>query len=443
MMRYPARQGGAIVPAAAAGAAPKYRGIVGDVSEFVKRHDGTACGVGGFRPDLRDNSTTTMKIVIAPDSFKECLPAAAVADALARGWRAARVGDTLAPVPMADGGEGTAAALAASAGGCLRELDATGPLGDPVRAAFALLPDGTAVVEVAAASGLARVPESRRDAPRACSRGTGELVRAALDAGARRLLLGLGGSATTDAGAGLARALGYRLLDAGGAALPPGGAALARLDRIDPTGADPRLRGLRVEAACDVDNPLCGPAGAAAVFGPQKGATPADVAALDAALARWAAVAARDLGVDTRNQPGGGAAGGLGAGAVAWLGATLRPGAALIAGAAGLDAALAGADLAITGEGQLDAQSLRGKAPVGVARAAAARGVPVVAVAGSVPLPEAAWRGAGFAAVWSLSDLAGSEAAAKANAPDALAAAGAEIARWFGARVSSTRPRSG
>lgn len=333
---------------------------------------------------------------------------------------------------MADGGEGTAPALATAAGGRLVTEVVAGPLGQQVEAAYALLPGGVAVVEVAAASGLTRVEVSRRDPRVASSRGTGELIRAAIAAGARRILIGLGGSATNDAGAGMAQALGYRLLDAGGRDLPPGGAALARLRRIDASGVEPRLREVVFDAACDVDNPLCGPAGASVVFGPQKGASTEAVADLDAALAHWAGVARRDLGIDVADLAGGGAAGGLGAGAVAYLGATLRPGAALVAEAAGLDEAIAGADLVITGEGCLDAQSLRGKTPVGVADIARARGVPVVAVAGAVRLSEAAWRAAGFVAAYNLTDLAQGDADAKTRAVILLAEAGRAIARDFG-----------
>ncbi|HYN16757.1 MAG TPA: glycerate kinase, partial [Actinomycetes bacterium] len=255
---------------------------------------------------------------------------------------------------------------------------------------------GTAIVEMAMASGLGLVPEGERDAWAASTYGTGELLRAVLDHGARELVLGIGGSATTDGGAGMAAALGARLLDQAGAELPPGGAALLRLARIDTAGLDPRLGQVRVTVACDVDNPLVGPEGAAHVYGPQKGAGPDDVLLLDSALRRYARVLADGLGLDLAAIPGAGAAGGLGAGAIAFLGADLRTGIELVLELVGFDRAVAGADLVVTGEGRLDAQSLRGRAPVGVARAAAAHGVPVVALAGAVEVADRELRAAGF-----------------------------------------------
>jgi glycerate kinase len=344
----------------------------------------------------------SMRILVAPDSFKECLPAAEVAEALAAGWRAVRPADDLTLLPLADGGEGTTRVLIAATGGRAVSTATVDALGRPLRASFGLLPGGVAVVEVAAASGLATIPPARRRPRDATSRGTGDLIRAALDAGAGRIVVGLGGSATNDAGAGLAQALGYRLLDSAGRELPPGGAALARLARIDAASADSRIARCVVEAACDVDNPLCGPRGASAVFGPQKGASPAEVAELDAALAHWSGIAGRDLGRDPRDVPGAGAAGGLGAGAIVYLGASLRPGLELVAAVTGLATRLSRADLVLTGEGRLDAQSLHGKTPVGLARMAAPHGVPVIAVAGAVRLPPEAWREAGFAAAFGL-----------------------------------------
>ena len=325
-----------------------------------------------------------MRIVIAPDSFKESLSAPEVAQALARGWAQVFPDAELLLRPMADGGEGTVDAVLAAGGGERRELTVQGSLGAPVRAHWGLLPDGTAVLEMAAASGLHLVPRAGRDPSRASSHGTGELLRAALDAGARRIVLGLGGSATNDGGAGLLQALGARLLDAHGAPLPPGGAALAQLARLELADLDPRLLQVAVEVAADVDNPLCGPQGASAVFGPQKGASPAQVAALDAALAHFARIAASALGVDHSGEPGVGAAGGLGFAARAFLGARMRPGLEWVAELGGLAEALQGAELVLTGEGRLDAQSLHGKTPVGVARLAAQAGVPVVALVGSL-----------------------------------------------------------
>jgi glycerate kinase len=344
-----------------------------------------------------------MRVVFAPDSFKECLSAAAVARHLAAGWRRVRPHDDLVLLPMADGGEGTAETLVAATGGTMHRHTVTGPMGEPVAAGWALLGDGcTAVVEVAAASGLALVPPAARNPLWATTFGTGELVGAALDAGVSRLILALGGSATNDAGAGMAQALGYALQDSTGAPLLHGGAALASLASIDVRARHPRLAVCRVAAACDVDNPLCGPRGASAIFGPQKGATPAMVATLDAALAHWATVAARDMGRDVRDTPGAGAAGGLGAAAMVYLDATLRPGLDLVAEACGLRESLVDANLVVTGEGRLDAQSLGGKTPVGIARITRACGVPTVAIAGQSNLSAVEAQAAGFDRVHTL-----------------------------------------
>jgi glycerate kinase len=273
---------------------------------------------------------------------------------------------------------------------------------------------------MAEASGLKRLPGGRRAPLEATTYGTGELLRAALDGGARELVLGIGGSATTDGGAGMAAALGARLLDRDGADLPPGGAALLRLERIDVAGLDPRPRSAKVTVASDVDNPLVGPEGAAAVYGPQKGAGPDEVLLLDSALRRYARVLADDLGLDLADTPGAGAAGGLGAGAIAFLGAELRTGIELVLELVGFDRAVTGADLVVTGEGKLDAQSLRGKAPVGVARAAGAHGVPVVAVAGAVEVADRELRAAGFEEAHALLELEADPARAMAEAAPLL-----------------------
>lgn len=376
-----------------------------------------------------------MKIVIAPDSFKESLDAPGVAQAIARGWARVFPEAELVQKPMADGGEGTVDVLLAAHGGERRTCRVGGPLGEPVEAHWGWLGDGTAVIEMAAASGLHQVPAARRDPRVACSRGTGELLRAALDAGARRIILGLGGSATNDGGSGLLRALGMRLLDAAGDDLPPGGAALARLDRLDFSGLDPRLAAVRIELAADVDNPLCGPRGASAVFGPQKGATPAQVAQLDAALARFAEVAAATLGVDHSRSPGVGAAGGLGFAAVAWLGARFRPGIELVAELGGLAEAIRGADLVITGEGRFDAQSLHGKTPMGVARIARAEGVPAIVLAGSLGEGYQALYDVGIEAAFSLAPGPITLAEACAGAAAELEQRATDIARlWRMAR---------
>jgi glycerate kinase len=326
-----------------------------------------------------------MKIILAPDKFKGSLTAPDAARAMARGVLAACPSAALDLVPMADGGEGTVEALVAATGGTFREATVTGPLGEPVVARFGVLGDGrTAVMEMASASGLVLVPHERRDPLRATTHGTGELVRAALDLGARTIIVGIGGSATNDGGAGLAQALGARLLDNEGTELPPGGAALARIARIDAAMLDPRLTSTEIRVACDVANPLCGPTGASAVYGPQKGATPEMVARLDAALAHFARIIRRDMGLDVAELPGAGAAGGLGAGLVAFAGGRLTPGIDLVIDAVGLRQRLTRADLCLTGEWCLDASSAFGKTAVGVARLARELGVPCLALAGMI-----------------------------------------------------------
>ncbi len=326
-----------------------------------------------------------MRIIVAPDSFKGSASALEVARAMERGVRAVFPDAEVVKVPIADGGEGTVAALLDATGGQPRTSRVRGPLGEPVEAGWGVLGDGrTAVLEMAAASGLPLVPAGRRDPRLASTSGTGELVRAALDEGLRRLVLGIGGSATNDGGAGLARALGVRFLDAAGRELAEGGAALAGLDRLDLAGLDPRLATVELLVACDVDNPLTGPRGASAVYGPQKGATPAVVAELDAALARFAEVARAATGRDVASLPGAGAAGGLGAGLLFFTPARLRPGVELVLEATGFDRLLAGAALVLTGEGRTDAQTAMGKAPVGVAAAARRHGVPVVCLSGGL-----------------------------------------------------------
>lgn len=372
-----------------------------------------------------------MKIVIAPDSFKESLSAPEVAQAIARGWLAVYPDAEIALCPMADGGEGTVDAVLAATGGERRELTVQGPLATQVQAHWGWLGDGTAVIEMAAASGLHWVPSAQRDARVTSSYGTGELIRAALDAGATRIILGLGGSATNDGGSGLLRALGARFLDAGGNELRPGGAALAKLQRVDLSALDARLHDVQVDVAADVDNPLCGPRGASAVFGPQKGANPAQVEELDAALARMAEVVSEALGEDFSNFPGVGAAGGLGFAAKAFFDARFRPGVELVAELSGLAEAVAGADLVITGEGRLDAQSLHGKTPVGVARVAQAQGVPVVALAGSLGDGYQQVREAGIEAAFSLAPGPISLEYACAHAAEELEARAVDLARFW------------
>ncbi len=347
-----------------------------------------------------------MRVVLAPDSFKGSLSAAAVAEHLARGVRRAVPGADVVQVPIADGGEGTVAA-AIAAGYSPVEVTVTGALASPVTATYARQ-EGCAVVEMAGAAGLDQVPPDADSARRAGTEGVGEIIRHALDHGASEVLLGLGGSATTDGGAGPARALGVGLWDSDGHPLPSGGAALADLARVDLSGLDPRVSGLRVVLAADVTSPLLGAEGAAAVFGPQKGADAAVAAELEVGLTRWVAALA-EAGVPRAREiagaSGAGAAGGLGYGAMALLGATRRSGIEAVLEMVGFAEQVRGADLVITGEGSMDSQSLAGKAPVGVAAAARAAGVPVVAVVGRCAVDEATAREHGIDAVHALLDL--------------------------------------
>jgi glycerate kinase len=325
-----------------------------------------------------------MKVVVAPNAFKGSLTASQAATAIARGVREALPDAEVVEVPVADGGDGTVEALVSANRGEYRSVEVQGPLGDLVAAQYGLIDSGrTGVVELATASGLTLISSDRRDPRRTSTYGFGQLLQAVRRDGALEVIAGIGGSATNDGGAGMAQALGYRFLDSHGRDLERGGAALARLERIDSSGFDHRWSLVKVRVACDVTNPLTGPRGASAVYGPQKGADPQMVQELDAALGRLAAVIERDLGKRVADIPGAGAAGGTGAGLVAFLDAELVPGAPLVVEAAGLDAHLAGADLVITGEGQVDEQTAYGKAPGEVAKRAKAAGVPVVLLAGS------------------------------------------------------------
>ncbi|WP_157670420.1 glycerate kinase [Chitinibacter sp. GC72] len=323
------------------------------------------------------------KIVIAPDSFKESLSARQVAQMIADAFRSVLPAVEIVAIPLADGGEGTLAALIDATGGQFRSATVHDPLGDPLLAHWGLLGDGkTAVIEMAAASGLALIAPQRRNPLLSCSAGTGELIKAALDAGMRHFILAIGGSATNDGGAGMLRALGVHLLDAAGKALPAGGAALAQLSRIDLSGLDPRLADCQFEVACDVDNPLTGSQGASAIFGPQKGASLAMVAQLDAALSHYASIIRQQMGIDIEHHAGAGAAGGMGAAALAFFNARLRRGVEIVLDASALAQHLADADLVITGEGRLDGQTVFGKTPLGVAQLAKQFGLPVIAIGG-------------------------------------------------------------
>ena len=326
-----------------------------------------------------------MKIVIAPDSYKGSIYASDAARAMEEGVRRVLPDAEVVLVPVADGGDGTLETLVETSGGRIITSDVTGPLGEPVSAQWGAMGDGvTAVAEMARTSGLALVRLEDRDPLNATTYGLGEVILEALEAGYRRFILGIGGSATNDAGAGMAQALGVRLLDADGADLPPGGAELARLARIDASGLDPRAAEAHYDVACDVNNPLTGPEGASAVYGPQKGATPAMIEQLDAALANFAQIVRRDLGADVNDVPGSGAAGGLGGGIMAFLGGRLRPGVDIVLDTVDLASRLDGADIIITGEGCMDFQTVYNKAPIGVARLAGGRGIPVIGVSGSL-----------------------------------------------------------
>jgi glycerate kinase len=339
-----------------------------------------------------------VRIVVAPDKFKGSLDAATVAAAIAAGVHDVVPDADCLLVPMADGGEGTVDAFLAG-GASARRVRAHGPMGEWVEATYAR-EGSTAVLEMAAASGLVRLQRRKRDARRASTRGTGELLRDALEGGARTIVLGVGGSATTDGGVGALAALGVRFLDAAGAELQAIPAAMTALARIDLTGLDPRLAEVDLAIACDVDNPLLGPHGAAAIYGPQKGATPDDVAFLDGVLARLADAMAAASGRDLRDLPGAGAAGGLGWGLASACGARLESGVALVAQVRSLAQALVGADYCFTGEGRIDEQTLHGKVVAGVAALARTAGVPTIAFGGSVDLHvEAALRAHGVRCV--------------------------------------------
>ncbi|WP_069465772.1 glycerate kinase [Actinacidiphila rubida] len=363
-------------------------------------------------------------MLIAADKFKGSLTAVQVAAHVEAGLRSVAPGLTIVSLPVADGGDGTVDA-AVAAGFERRRRTVTGPLGTPVEAVYAVRGD-TAVVEMAEASGLRHLPPGVFAPLTATTYGTGELLLAALDAGARTIVLGVGGSATTDGGAGMLTALGARLLDSAGQPVSPGGGPLAGLASADLSGLDPRLADTEVILASDVDNPLLGPKGAAAVYGPQKGASPFEVEALDEALGRFAEALGDQRSADA---PGAGAAGGIGYGALVGLCATFRPGIEVMLDVLGFEDALARADLVITGEGSLDEQTLHGKAPAGVAQAAGARGVPVLAVCGRLALTPEALRSAGIQRAYALADLEPDVARCMAEAAPLLERAAATLAR--------------
>lgn len=326
-----------------------------------------------------------MKIVIAPDSFKECLTAAQVASAIETGFKEILPDAQYVKVPVADGGEGTLQSLVDATGGHCIEVPVTGPLGHQIQAEFGILGDGTtAVIEMARASGLELVSPDHRDPMIATTQGTGELILSALDRGVEKIIVGIGGSATNDGGAGMVQALGVRLLNDQGKELQRGGGQLSSLTRIDTSNLDQRLQSVEIIAACDVDNPLTGDNGASAIFGPQKGATPDMVKVLDQSLGHYGLIMERDLGVSVCDRPGAGAAGGMGTALLGFLNARLEPGIEIVMAAVDLAEKVKGANLVITGEGRIDGQTAQGKTPVGVARIAKSLDLPVVALAGSV-----------------------------------------------------------
>ncbi|CAN5555793.1 glycerate kinase [soil metagenome] len=369
---------------------------------------------------------TKPTVLIAPDKFKGSLTAADVVAAVSRGLMAVSP-VSVRGVPVADGGDGTIAA-AVAAGYAEVPVTASGPTGEPVATRYARLGE-TAVVEMADVSGLVCLPEGRLEPLVASSRGTGEVMAAAIDAGCTSLVVGIGGSASTDGGAGLVAALGATLHDGQGQVIADGGAALQSLETLETSALADRMRGVSVTIACDVDNPLTGTRGAAAVYGPQKGADEAQVHQLDGALSHFADVVASHTGRDERDAAGAGAAGGVGYAALALLEATLRPGIDLIFDLVGFHTALEGVDFAITGEGSLDDQTLNGKAPAGVAAAASARGIPVVAVCGRTTLSPARLAEAGIQATYALSDLEPDLQRSMSGAASLLEQLGQQIAR--------------
>jgi len=344
-----------------------------------------------------------MKIVIAPDSFKESLTALHVCEAVEKGIKTHFPNAEISKVPMADGGEGTVQSLVDATDGEVIQARVTGPLGKEVEAFYGILGDGkTAVIEMAAASGLHHVPVDKRNPLITTTRGTGELILKALDHKVKHIIIGIGGSATNDGGTGMAKALGAKLLDAKGAEIKEGGGSLDQLASIDLTNLDSRLAEVKVEVACDVDNPLTGETGASAVFGPQKGATPDMVKQLDRNLAHYAAIVGKEMGIHIQSVPGAGAAGGLGGGLLAFLSAELKPGVDIVIEATQLESYIKDADLVITGEGRIDGQTIYGKTPIGVAKTAKKHSVPVVAIAGSIGVGSEAVYEHGISALFSV-----------------------------------------
>lgn len=378
------------------------------------------------------------RICVAPDSFKGSLTAGEAARCISSAFREVfgRNLETIC-IPMADGGEGTVAAITESTGGRTVRVQVKDPLGRKIRAGYGISGDGTtAIIEMAAASGLPLLAPEERNPLVTSTCGTGELILDAARKGVRHIVLGIGGSATVDGGTGMARALGIRFLDAGGRELPPGGGALKDLAQIDTSGLDKRLRAIKFEVACDVTAPLCGPTGAARVFGPQKGATPAMVNQLEASMKRLAAVVKRLTGLDLAGKPGTGAAGGMGMCLIPFLGAKLRSGIDLVMDTVQLEKRIKGCDLVITGEGRIDGQTVQGKTPAGVARAAGKCGIPVIAICGSAGSQVSKVHGAGINAFFTALQQSMDEKALAIRGPDMLRTCAGEVARLM--KLAST-----
>jgi glycerate kinase len=376
-----------------------------------------------LRPKAGNVDLDRARILVAPDSFKGTLSAPEAALAMGKGIRRALPGASVRVFPVSDGGEGFIDALLPAMRGTIMRAEVHGPLPEQrVRSRWALVSKGeTAVIETASAAGLSLVPPGRRDPCVATTFGVGELMRSALEKSVSGMLIGLGGSATNDGGAGMASALGVEFLDANGVRLAPGGASLAKLAHIDAGRIDPRIAKTKITAACDVTNPLSGPGGASRVFGPQKGGDPAAVERLEEALRRFAEILRADLGIDIETVPGSGAAGGLAGGLMAFCGARIASGIDIVLEATGFDGALSASDLVVTGEGKIDSQTRSGKALSGILRHARAARVPVAAVAGTIEGPRESFRGEdGFAALCSLDDGMSAPGESPESAPRAL-----------------------
>lgn len=369
-----------------------------------------------------------MRIALSPNAFKGSLTALEAAECMRKGFHAALPRASFILIPMADGGDGTLQAVVDATGGRLLRKRVHDPLGRFVAARFGLSGDGgTAIIEMAEASGLVLLKSRERNPLLTSTRGTGELICKALDLGVRKIVIGIGGSATNDGGTGMARALGVRFLDASGKDLPEGGGSLVRLERIDMSRRDHRLQGVALDIACDVNNPLVGPHGATRVYAPQKGATPAMVKTLEAGLVRLGRVIRSDIGLDVAKVPGAGAAGGMGAGLMAFAGGRLKPGVEIVADVVRLRERLRGCDLVVTGEGRMDGQTVHGKTPVGVARVAQALGIPVIAIVGSLGMGARAVLDHGIDAYFSVLQRPMSEAQIRRHGPAMLTACSKKV----------------